>query len=446
MSPGPPRTESARRRPRTGTTYGARSDYPDPVTHSTPVPAVVHGHARAGASARPAPGRTRLRTLLENWAPTVATTIVLLALTLPLISDYGVLPTISATLMCIAGGLAIRRPVPAGVLVGAVLTATTLSLLLPRSAPAPLGPATFAAPVTVTLCAAHGRRRAALLLSAWHTVALASSALTPTADVRTMIWNLAIWGTFSALAVAAGVWIHRLIDNIAAERTQRVLDLAEQRRALARELHDTAVRATTEVVLHAERAARRADADPGSIEEFSRISRTARLATDDLRALMETLRESESLDPGLHDMPLRVSTWQDVLHSTRDRLLSEGFTVRLHHDGDAPLPPRLLNILERSLQEVRANIERHGDRRDAVAIMSEIDARLPAGANPDTMRPGVDLVILNGIAPTQNHISGGAGLPGVRERLAVVDGVLEAKVDGARFLTHITIPKRMERP
>lgn len=387
----------------------------------------------------------------QTWMPAVAVTALLMVITLPMVVEHGAPSIVAASVLCIAGGLCLMDPRHAGIVAGAAITVPLLLGLVGQNLPV-TGVALFVSPATVSLCAMRGWWRAALLLGAWHTAALALAGLITDDTLGEALGNIVVWAVLMSLALAVGTRIHRLIESVAQERAQRVADLAEQRRLLARELHDTAVRATTEVVLHAERAARTPGVDPGSVEEFSRISRTARLATDDLRSLMETLRDAEDLGTSLDEVALRAATWQDVLSSTRDRLTSEGFTVRVNHDGDAPLPPRLLGVLERCLQEIRSNVTRHGDRAVPVAIMSEIVRRpepsAPTARASDAERgsssasglPGVDLVVLNGIAPQEHDLHGGAGLDGVRERLATVGGALEAHADGDRFLTRISIP------
>lgn len=381
----------------------------------------------------------------SRWVPMVITIALLLMITLPTVLDHGSTSIIAASLLCVAGGLCLIDPRPAGILAGIVLTLPLVLGLAGHDLPV-VGAALFVSPATVALSAARGRWRSTLVLAAWHTVAMAAAGLLAEDPGAVALANLVVWIVMLALAVAIGLWIRRLVDDVAQERAQRVLDLAEQRRLLARELHDTAVRATTEVVLHAERAARRPGVDRGSVEEFGRISRTARLATDDLRSLMETLRDAEDLGTSLDEVALRAATWQDVLSSTRDRLRSDGFTVRVNQDGDAPLPPRLLGVLDRCLQEIRSNIARHGDRSVPVAIMSEISTPSAPPLGALTAGPEVDLVVLNGISSQDHGLHGGAGLEGVRDRLRTVGGTLEARADGDRFLTTISIPSRTELP
>lgn len=383
------------------------------------------------------------RNLPSGWLGAALVTVSFWMLALPAIeSGNWLLSALVTIALGIAGGLALLRPISAAVLAGIALTAA-----LPFG-PLHVGLAIFVSPIAIAACTAAGKRRAALLLGAWHWAVLTSASILEGRDFGEILVDSVTWLFLLGLAIVVGTWIRHLVDRIGAERERRVLDLAEQRRALARELHDTAVRATTEVVLYAENAANREGVDRESAREFARISRTARLATDELRTLMETLRAAEENDAPLDETLLRVSTWRDVLDMTEDRLRTAGFTVRVSSEGEESLPPRVLAILGRCLEEVRANIVRHGDRTVPVAVMSETSIT-PTSANARASREGlaVDLAVLNGIIPDDAlHLHGGAGLPGVRERLAEIGGRLDAHAEGTMFMTRITIPQRTETP
>ncbi len=364
--------------------------------------------------------------------------MTMLALTLPSTLSEPSLNATAVILLSVAAGLSLIKPVGAGIVTG-------FALMLPLLSDSTfLGGAAFASPLSIAGCTARGKLRAAIILGFWHIVVLLGATVGDhqMGISRRAITDTVAWLALLLIAGAVGAWIRHLIGRIAAERTQRVLDLAEQRRILARELHDTAVRATTEVVLFAENAAHRPGVDPGSAQEFARISRTARMTTDELRRLMTALRDTEQSHEDLDPAPLLVATWQDVLDNARDRLISDGFDVRVSSEGDVPVPPQILHILSRCLDEVRANVVRHGDRETPVAIMSQI-------AGGETLgEVSVDLVVLNGVSeqPHLADLRGGAGLDGVRERLAPLHGTLETDRDGSMFLTHISVPTQSPSP
>nr|WP_246482991.1 histidine kinase [Brachybacterium halotolerans] len=224
-----------------------------------------------------------------------------------------------------------------------------------------------------------------------------------------------------------------MIVHVAAERARHAFDLAEQRRAIARDLHDTGVRAITEVILLAETAQHADGVSAAEAEAFARISRTARLSTDELRSLMESLRTDVpadgATDPTTYGVTVHAASWDDALQAARDRLLAADFTVNLSSESDAPVPPSASPVLSRCLWEVVANVIRHADSEYPVAIMSA------------AMSDGVELLVRN----TIDHdpvvrVDGGDGLRGLREQLEAVGGAIETQRDGDTFLTRIQLP------
>lgn len=345
------------------------------------------------------------------------------------VNTNGLTGAIMATLTSIAAGLSLLFPLTAGIAVTLLLT---IPLLDVRLSP---GLAVLASPVMISVFAAQRRLLPAVVLGTWQLVVITLLTVwnSPAPTPGSVVARVLFWYLIMMFGYFLGAWIRRLHDRITEEETRRIVDLAEQRRALARELHDTAVRATTEVVLFSETAGKRCGIDPVDAREFARISRTARLATDDLRDLMESLRQRDTLSPSLDDLPVRVATWSDALGAARDRLESAGFTVGLNEESDGPVPAHLTPMLSRALAEIIANVIRHGERTAPVAVMSEVTT------------DDVDLLVVNAIAasPVQG-LSGGVGLAGIRERLSTVGGQLDAHADGPRFLTHLSLPLRKD--
>lgn len=359
-----------------------------------------------------------------------ATVTVLALFTISIGPNANGLPgAVMALLISAAAGLAFFSPTAGALLVNILLSAALLNVSF-----AP-GLGVLAGPIVIAVLATHRKTFLAILLGIWQVAVLsvlsAWAAENPTTiriATQIMTWYLLILAAYFL-----GVWIRRMKDRLAEEQTRRVRELAEQRRALARELHDTAVRATTEVVLFAETAAQREGLDPQDAKEFARISRTARLATDELRTLMESLRKREQMSPTLDDLPVRVATWDDILNHTQDRLEAAGLTVRMNVESAAPIPPTLIPILSKAMAEITANVIRHAERTTAVTIMSE------------TGNDGINLLVVNGANKEDTFgLSGGSGLAGIRERISNISGELDARRDGSLFLTHLSIPLRKD--
>ena len=341
------------------------------------------------------------------------------------VNTNGLSGAIMAGLTAASAGVSLRYPVPAGIAISALLTLPLVDVSLSP------GPAVLASPVVVSVLAAQRRVLIAILMGTWHLVAIILLTVWNSAEptVLSVLTRSLFWYLVLMAAYFFGVWVRRLHERITEEETRRVVDLADQRRALARELHDTAVRATTEVVLFAETAGQRTGIDPIDAREFARISRTARLATDELRTLVESLRHDDGLSPTLEELPVRVATWSDALAAASDRLTSAGFHVGLSEEAEAPVPAQLTPVLSRALAEVVANVIRHGDRSVPVAVMSSVTAE------------DMDLLVANGVASDPvPGLRGGTGLAGIRERLALVHGHLDTQQDGTRFVTHLSIP------
>lgn len=198
-----------------------------------------------------------------------------------------------------------------------------------------------------------------------------------------------------------------------AERQRRELErdaLAAERTRIARELHDIVAHSVSMVVLQAEAGDSRLDSDPGAAREaFHAIETTAREAMAELRRLLGVLRDEPSPDslapqPSLHELPR-------VLDAVRQA----GFDVHLQMDDDFPqLAPGLELNLYRIVQEALTNSIKHSNgskvsvfvRRNGSAVELEITDDGRGAVGP--------------------QVPGGHGLVGIRERVQLHGGRLEA--------------------
>lgn len=353
--------------------------------------------------------------------------VIIIPTTLPL----GIISVLMGVGLSIGGGLSILRPVAGGVFIGLILT---LAILDPASSP---GLGVLVPPIALAACAGAGRLAPAIVIGLWHTTVFTIASQRTAHEPRELVTNALVWIFMLTAAYLLGAMWRSMILRLAAERARHAFDLAEQRRAIARDLHDTGVRAITEVILLAETAQHADGVSAREAEAFARISRTARLSTDELRTLMDSLRMDAAADGEKHaeahtgpdGMTVHAASWDDALQDARDRLQAADFTVNLSSESDAPVPPSASALLSRCLWEVVANVVRHADREVPVVIMSAV------------MSDGVELLVRN----TIDHdpvvrVHGGVGLQGLSEQLEAVGGSVETQRDGDAFLTRIQLP------
>lgn len=208
-------------------------------------------------SARPSPPPAELFASatvprLDSWLAITLVTLLLLLGTVPVAEGVGPAAVLEAVALSLAGGLALRRPGTASVVIAVVLT---LALLV---GPAVGSAGMLAGPIAVAATAAKGRMPLALGTALWQVAASLAGILQSGTATDNILAQITIWVLLQVTALLAGAWGRELIRSAGRERTRRIEDLAEQRRAIARELHDTGVRSMAQVVMLAETAAPRA--------------------------------------------------------------------------------------------------------------------------------------------------------------------------------------------
>ena len=181
----------------------------------------------------------------------------------------------------------------------------------------------------------------------------------------------------------------------------------EERRYLARELHDefgqclTAINAVAASIAHSAK-----QHCPGLVDEASAIGRIAQHMLDNVRGLLGRLRPAELDELGLAAcLNSLVAGWNTH---------GGGIDYRLRISGDcASLPEPLAVALFRIIQECLTNIAKHSQAANA-------DLALNIGAAEVTLAVKDD-----GIASRLPFTAGnGVGLIGIRERALALDGKL----------------------
>ena len=188
----------------------------------------------------------------------------------------------------------------------------------------------------------------------------------------------------------------------------------EERRRLARDLHDEVNQALTAILLRLEALAQ--ESPPEHAQEVAELKRLVNQAMEELLNLARQLRPSALDDHGL--MPA-IGT-QLKRFSART-----GVEVSLNTDGDPDtLPEDVQTAVYRILQEALANVGRHAG---ATAVTVEIDAaggRLELHVRDDGagFDPGTLARRSNGDGP-----GAGLGLSGMAERARLAGGELDVR-------------------
>ncbi len=203
--------------------------------------------------------------------------------------------------------------------------------------------------------------------------------------------------------------------------------IADERRRVARELHDVLAHDLSVMVVQASAAQRIADRNPEQATEAARlIERTGREALAEIRHLFGAVRrgEGEELEaPGL----ARVAR-------LAERARDAGLPVELRIEGDRrELPPGVDLAAYRVIQEALTNSLKHAGPARADVLVRYSTAMLTLEITDDGVGPnGND----GATAP-----GGGHGLVGMRERVALYGGELEAgRRRGGGFAVRARLP------
>ena len=208
------------------------------------------------------------------------------------------------------------------------------------------------------------------------------------------------------------------------------------RRALSRDLHDTAVHATTSMVMRANQALLREGLDEQSRQDFQFIVDTRRETTRTLRKTLTSLRENDLLP----EAPSVDATWfRARLNGEQNRLKQAGFTVCSTTEAMlTDVPPQVLATLGRLVVEIVNNVLRHGKPGSEVTLMLE-----NSGSAINLMCSN----LLGEAESDQERVR--LGVVGMSELAEAQGGTLTARAMGAHWVTHVGIPttgSQLSRP
>jgi signal transduction histidine kinase len=307
-------------------------------------------------------------------------------------------------------------------------------------------------PVMVTSMIAHAsvvllvtRRQWATGLAAVLTAALGAAVVAfvspiPQAAQGGATADLIVFASVTAVSWLVGLLLGRwsavraqLVREraVSAEQLAR-REAAEERTRLARELHDVVAHGMSAIQVQASSARYRLERlSPEAIDEFEEIATLARTSMSEMRALLAVLRNEGTEVEGA-PQPTAADIPQLVESARRS-----GSRVELDDElSDAEvagLDPVLSLTVYRIVQESLSNVARHATGADTLVRLERSGEQIlvEVGNAPPVRRPAY------GVAPDE----GGHGIRGMRERVDLHHGTLEAvPTREGGFVVRVALP------
>ncbi|MFB9309551.1 signal transduction histidine kinase [Agromyces hippuratus] len=210
--------------------------------------------------------------------------------------------------------------------------------------------------------------------------------------------------------------------DLARERDQQAqLATALERSRIAREMHDIVSHSLTVMVTLADGSAATAGRDPERAAEAMRhVAETGRVALADMRRMLDVLAEPAEAAAGPEE--LAPQPGMAALPVLVERFRTAGLPVKLTTVGPPIVDPNLQLTVYRIVQEGLTNALRYAATAHRVDVTVEhVEGRVR-----------VDVIDDAAVASTSALGSGGKGIVGMRERVALYGGTLEAGPGSAR--------------
>jgi signal transduction histidine kinase len=214
---------------------------------------------------------------------------------------------------------------------------------------------------------------------------------------------------------------------------------ADERSAIARELHDAVAHHVASMVLRVGVARHvLSDLDPRVGEVFDDVHATGTAALADLRRLVAVLRNTDGVRGDAALTAIEPSALPAALDATVDRARQAGITVEADIDPavGALDAVRGLAVL-RLTQEALTNVAKHA----GTSAVAHLSASVVDGA--------VEWEVSDngrGSVPAGVPAGGGHGITGMRERVEVLGGQLEAGPTGTGWRVRTILPAAVAVP
>ncbi|MBZ3907757.1 sensor histidine kinase [Streptomyces griseiscabiei] len=232
-----------------------------------------------------------------------------------------------------------------------------------------------------------------------------------------------ISGGALAFTAVFSVWLLDAVYELAdARETRARLAVAEERLRFGRDLHDVIGRNLAVIALKSELAVQLARRErPEAVEQMIEVQRIAHESQREVREVVRGYREA--------DLGVELSGAQGVLAAA-------GIDCSVHGADTAGLPGEVQSALAWVVREATTNVLRHGNADQCAVALKVTEGQVVLTVENDGIRAaGAET------ADAGRSVGAGSGLAGLRERLAVVDGTLEAgPVGGEAFRVVARVP------
>ncbi|WP_107060004.1 MULTISPECIES: sensor histidine kinase [unclassified Streptomyces] len=207
-------------------------------------------------------------------------------------------------------------------------------------------------------------------------------------------------GGLLAFTAVVSVWLLNIVYELdEARETRTRLAVAEERLRFGRDLHDVMGRNLAVIALKSELAVQLAQR--GRPEAVAQMVEVQRLAQESQREVREVVRGYRKADLG------------SELAGAQGVLVAAGIDCTVS-GAAAGLPAGVQSALGWVVREAVTNVLRHGDARRCAVRLRVLEGRVVLSVEND------------GVSEGAADTGSGSGLAGLRERLAEIDGTLEA--------------------
>jgi signal transduction histidine kinase len=202
------------------------------------------------------------------------------------------------------------------------------------------------------------------------------------------------------------------------------LAVAEERNRLAREIHDSLGHYLTAITMQLEAAGKLAGTQPErATESIAKAEEMAREGLAEVRRSVAALRTS----------PLDTASLGDVIGEVVEHLRGGGIATTFTTEGEPyPLPIQATTTLYRTAQEGLTNVQKHASAGAVAVTLAYQPERVTL------------IIVDNGIGKREGS-DAGFGLLGLRERVALLGGSLEAGAgpEGG-FRLRVSVPRELQ--